>query len=398
MKKLILLTVGGLLLGNAFAAPLSGQEDFSAWKNFSGVFEKIYNDTRVLDVTAVCERVLEWPYFWDTEGKLIFSLEDCEEFAETGRLSSFVNTHSGSKVDIDRWIEIFRQKYSFEERLWRYEYNLQRTITFSSIWQDGDGGGGLSPEKINSPVDLVVVWNEIDEILFGTLAEYPEFASFTESDADIFVPWQVTPEEDDWIDQRAEKKMAYGIEKKHYPDGEASIAGGFAEQSRIFEEELNVHSLIPGRATTQTFDMPFTGIPVPMGTGMYVDTAASPAESPDVPEQMMILEQTPMGELEGAFAKFFRQQSATELRDAQEDGSRMNWLQRIFVTAPIQTDQEFSDTISQLLRLRAETRAQDIGTVEVVPLQQFNTTLDVWIDTLEKWKTANESFLTHTAQ
>ncbi len=397
MKSFFLLIGVTVLFGGVCAAPISGHDDFSAWSDFEGMFGKIYNDMLELDVTAICERVLEWPDFLDEEDELIFSLEDCEEFAETGRLSDFVNIHSGSKTDIDRWIDIFRAKYGFEKQVWRDEYNLQRQFALSSIWNDGDGGG-IPPKMVTSPVDLVVRWNEIDDVLFGKLAEQPEFESFSESEDDIFELWAEEPAVDLWLDQSAEKKIPYGISQKHYKDGESSIVGGYAEQSRIFEEELNTNSLIAGRATTQTFDIAFTGAPMPMSTGMSVDAVASAAESTDLPEQVTILEQVPMGELEGVFAKFFLQQSATELRDAKNDGSRMAWLHKIFVEAPEQTNQEFSDNISDLLQRRFETRAKKGGLLEILPLQHFNTTLDVWIEILDEWIKVNEDFLTHVAK
>ncbi len=398
MMKSIFIFAGLIFLfGTTFATPIKGYEEFSDWSDFNGMFGKIYNDIQEIDITEICERVLEWPDFLDEEGELIFSLEDCEEFVEDGILSSFVNSHAGSKTNIDRWIEVFRSKYEFEKELWRKEYDLQRKMALSSIWNDGDGGG-LPPKKRTSPVDLVLRWNEIDKILFGVIAEQPEFESFIESEDDIFDPWSETPEEDIWIDQRANNLIPYGIAQNHYSEGEKSIVGGYAEQAKMFEEDLNAHSLIAGKATTQSFDMAFTGAPIPTSTGMHVDADASIAESPDVPEQITVLEQVPMGELEGVFAKFFQQQSSSELRDAQDDGSRTGWFYKIFVEVPEQTNEEFLENIAHLLRVRSERRMQDTGLSELIPLTQFNTTLDIWIKILDKWKDVNGEFLKNVAK
>ena len=45
----------------------------------------------------------------------------------------------------------------------------------------------------------------------------------------------------------------------------------------------------------------------------------------------------------------------------------------------------------------SETRDKEAGLEELVPLQKFNTTLDVWIEILNLWKFVNEEFITHTS-
>lgn len=389
-------------MGTVSAAPFAGGEDFSSWSDFEGIYSAMYRNTQIEDVTEICERVLQWPDFLDEEGELIFSLEDCEEFAQTGGLSSFVNTHAGSRKDISRWIEVFQVKYAFEKNIWHYEYNLQRKLALAAIWNDGDGGVDnpkederITPKKRTSPVDLVLQWNDIDRILFGVLAEYPEFESFIENTDDITDPWAETPAQDVWLDQRTEKILPYDILTRYYSTDKKSISGGYEEQSRMFEEELNPHSLILGKATSGTFDSAFTGSPLPTSTGMNFYMAESIPTSPDIPEHESILEKTPMGELDGVFADFFQQQSSAELRDTQSNGSRTEWLQQIFVIAPTKTNEELKENIEELLRLRSETRAQDAGVLETLPLQQFNTMLDVWISVLDTWKKVNKEFLTH---
>lgn len=402
MKK-ILFVCGICILGSAFAAPIPGGEEFSSWSRFEGMFSQIYRDVRAEDRTEICERVLEWPEFLNTDGSLLFSLEDCEEFAKTN-VSDFLKNHEYAQTKVREKIEALRIRYEFEKKLWHYQHDLERRMALSSIWNDGDGGvenpeedKKLTPKKRTSPVDLVMLWNEIDRILFGIEAEYPEFSSFTPSEEEISSPWAEVPEKDSWLDQRAENIKLYSILlKKYYSDAKKSISAGYEEQARMFEEELNVHSLIPGRATTGTFDSAFTGSPLPVSAGMNFNTVESVPQSPDVPEQETVLEQVPMGELEGAFAKFFRQQSAIELRDAQNDSSRTNWFEKIFVSAPAQTNEAFRKNIAHLLQIRSETRVQDGGLLELLPLQQFNTTLDVWISLLNDWeKRINPAFLLH---
>ncbi len=378
-----------------WSAPV-GSEELSRWSDFQGLYHQMYDDTFVVDETAICERVLQWPEFWDEEKEeLIFSLEDCETFADTNTLTYFVNTHLLSKTDADYWMGVVQNRYNSEKVLWQKEYDLKRTLSFSNIWTDGDGGGEETPKKRTSPVDLVVSWNEIDKILFGVIAEYPEYASFSESEEDIKISWSEEPEEDEWLDQRGDKKGPYGVDQKHYKDGEESLSGGYAEQIVIFEEDLNTNSLIPGRATTQTFDMPFSGKPIPPSTGMHVDADATPAESTDDPLQISVLEQKPMGELEGAFSKLFQQQSLAELRDAREDGSRFNWLYKVFVTDQNALDQGFFGNIASLVQIRSDIRNKDIARLDVLPVQKFVTVIDVWISVLEKWKKVNEVFLTN---
>lgn len=401
MKNIFLILCLSLI-GTVSAAPFSGGEDFSSWSDFEGIYSEMYKDIRVEEGTEICERVLQWPDFLDEEGTLIFSLEDCEEFAQTGGLSSFVNAHAGSINDISRWIEVFQVKYAFERDIWHYEYNLQRKSALAAIWNDGDGGVDtpkederLTPKQRTSPVDLVLQWNDIDRVLFGVLAEYPEFESFIENTDDITSPWAETPAQDEWLDQRAEKIRPYTISDRYYSTDKKSISGGYEEQSRMFEEELNPNSLILGKATTGTFDSAFTGSPLPTSTGMNFYMAKSIPASPDIPEHESVLKQTPMGELDGVFADFFQQQSSSELRDTQSNGSRTEWLQQIFVLAPQKTDQELTENIEKLLRLRSETRAHDAGVLEILPLQQFNTVLDVWISVLETWEKVNKEFLTH---
>jgi hypothetical protein len=405
MKK-ILLVCGILILGTASAAPIPGGEEFSSWSSFEGMFDQIYKDVRAEDRTEICERVLEWSEFLDKDGTLIFSLEDCEAFANTN-VSDFLKKNEQSSTKVREKTDALQKRYEFEKKVWHYEHDLERMTALSSIWNDGDGGvenpeedTKLTPKKRTSPVDLIMSWNEIDRILFGMEAKYPEFSTFIASEESIDVPWLETPENDSWLDQRAEKIQLYSILlKKYYTDAKKSISGGYEEQARMFEEELNVHSLIPGRATTGTFDSAFTGSPLPVSAGMNFNTVDSIPASPDIPEQESVLKQTPMGELEGAFSKFFRQQSAIELRDVLEglsNLSRVDSFYKFFVTVPAETNQQFAENISHLLRVRAETRLQDGGLLELLPLQQFNTTLDVWISILNGWeKKVNKSFLTH---
>ena len=401
MKK-ILFVCGILILGTVSAAPIEGGEEFSSWSKFEGMFSQIYKDVRTEDRTEICERVLEWPEFLDEEGKLIFSIEDCVAFVDTN-MSDFLKKHEQSFLEMREARDVLRKRYEFEKNIWHYEHDLARKAALSSIWNDGDGGVDklqedekVTPIKRTSPVDLVMLWNEVDRILFGIEARYPEFASFTPSEEDIASPWKEIPENDSWLDQRVEHFWLYFSNLDKYQDGEESISAGYEEQSRMFKEELNTYSLIPGRATTGTFDSPFTGLPLPVTTGMNFTVVNSIPASPDIPEQESILKQVPMGELEGVFAKFFHQQSVFELRDAQNDSARTSEIQNS-ASVSAQMNKEFEENISHLLQVRAETRLQDGGLLEILPIQQFNTMLDVWISILDYWKTeVNKEFLSHT--
>ncbi len=401
MRKICLIAGCLLFSTTVLSAPIPGHDHFSEWGDFQGMFEKIYKDTRELDVTAICERVLEWPDFLNEEGELIFSLEDCEEFAYTENLSNFVNTHSGSKTTIDRWIEVFRVKYAFEKQLWQFEHDMQRQLALAYIWNDGDGGKNDAneqpePQERTSPVDLVFRWNEIDNILFGELAEYPEFAAFTESTDDIFDSWEGEPTEDPWLNQQ-EEVFTYDP-LRNYSEREKSITGGYEELARMFEEKLNTYSLIAGKMTTQTFDAPFTGYFVPVGLGMHVDGAVSPSVSPDIPTQLGVLEKSPMKEFDGLFPLFFRQQSTLELRGESFTSSSRRIsasLHEAFSTMVDKMNTDLTEKVAVLLRDISETREKDEGLTNLVPLQKFNTTLDVWIDILNLWKIVNEKFLTH---
>lgn len=405
MKK-ILVVFGILFLGAASAAaipsPILGEDTFSSWSNFEGIFSQIYKDVRIENSTEICERVLQWPEFWE-DGEQIFSLEDCEDFVGT-TVSDFLKSHEYAYTNIRDKTEALRVKYEFEKALWHYQHDLERRTALSSIWNDGDGGvenppsaeQKLVPEERTSPVDLVTLWNQIDHILFGVQATYPKFASFVPSDDPLDEEWAETPDNDPWLDQRTERLPAYTPEsKRYYTDGEKSIAGGYEEKAHMFEYELNPSPLITGAATTQTFDMAFTGMPMPMSGGMNFDTAETVPASPDIPEQESILQQIPMGELNGAFAKFFRQQSSVELKDTQNDGARNKILQNILVLAPEEKSQNFVENIKNLLQIRKETGIEDTGQLELLPLQQFNTVLDAWISVLNKWQLVNVSFLTH---
>lgn len=401
MKK-IFLVCGILILGTVSAAPIPGGEEFALWSSFEGMFDQIYKDVLAEDRTEICERVLEWPEFLDEEGKLIFSLEDCEAFADTN-VSDFLRKNEQSVTEMREVRDALRKRYKFEKNIWHYEHNLARKTALSSIWNDGDGGVDkpkedrkLTPIKRTSPVDLVMLWNEIDRILFGIEAKYPEFLTFIESEEAIDTPWEEVSENDSWLDQRAEKIQLYSIIlKKYYTDAKKSISAGYEEQARMFEEELNVHSLITGRTATGTFDTAFTGIPIPLSLGINFNIVESVPASPDIPEQESILKQVPMGELDGVFAKFFRQQSVFELRDAQNDSARTSEIQNSS-SVSAQMNKEFEENMSHLLQVRSEMRLQDGGLLELLPLQQFNTTLDVWISMLNVWeKTVNRGFLTH---
>lgn len=412
MKKLFLLSGVFILFGNVCAAPINGYGEFSSWSaceepsstpctDFKGMFDQIYKDVLAEDRTEICERVLEWPEFLDEEGKLIFSLEDCEAFADTN-VSDFLRKNEQSVTEMREVRDALRKRYEFEKNIWHYEHNLARKTALSSIWNDGDGGVDkpkedrrLTPIKRTSPVDLVMLWNEIDRILFGIEAKYPEFLTFIESEEAIDTPWEEVPENDSWLDQRAEKIQQYDTHYIYYTGTKKSISAGYKEQARMFEEELNVHSLTTGRTATGTFDTAFTGIPIPLSLGINFNIVESVPASPDIPEQESILKQVPMGELDGVFAKFFRQQSVFELRDAQNDSARTSEIQNSS-SVSAQMNKEFEEDMSHLLQVRSEMRLQDGGLLELLPLQQFNTTLDVWISMLNVWeKTVNREFLTH---
>jgi len=395
MKKLFLIAGGILLSTTVLSAPIPGVNHFSYWNDFKGMFNKIYTDTQELDVAAICERVLEWPDFLDEEGELIFSLEDCEELVKSG-VSSFVNTHSKSLTQTEKLSNALEVKYSFEKQLWQEEYDLQRQVALAYIWNDGDGGANPennppAPKERTSPVDLVFRWNEIENILFGVLTEYPEFASFKESTDDIFDPWEEEPTEDPWLDQR-EKVFSYAP-WVNYSAGEKSITGGYEELARMFEEKLNAFSLISGKMTTQTLDAPFTGSCVPNGIGMNVDGAAAPAVSPDIPAQIAIQEKVPTND--GIFPIFFRQQAAEELRNPYYISRKDSLNQTLEDSEGI--NDALSNLIDTVSRYTEESRDKELGLAELLPLEQFNTTLDVWISNLKKWKSINEEFITHTA-
>ena len=116
-----------------WSAPV-GSEELSRWSDFQGLYHQMYDDTFVVDETAICERVLQWPEFWDEEKEeLIFSLEDCETFADTNTLTYFVNTHLLSKTDADYWMGVVQNRYNSEKVLWQKEYDLKRTLSFSNI-------------------------------------------------------------------------------------------------------------------------------------------------------------------------------------------------------------------------------------------------------------------------
>lgn len=401
MKKIFLITGLIFLSTTVWSAPISGQKEFTKWSDFEGMFGKIYNDTRVLDVTAVCERVLEWPNFLDEEGEPKFSLKDCEELSQYG-LSSFVNSNSKSLQQTEELRNAFGVKYFFEKELWQYEYDLQRQLALSYIWNDGDGGqksGNKEPaaQKITSPVDLVFRWNEIDHILFGELAEYPEFAAFKKSTDDIYDPWKAEPIKAFWLNQQ-ENIFSYDP-FRNYSDNEISITGGYEGVARMFEEKLNTHSLIAGKMTTQTFDAPFTGSFVPNGIGMHMNGVSSPSVSPGSPAQLEILKKTPMKELNGVFPLFFRQQSTSELRTSFSSKQKRisESLHETFITMTNQINTDLNEKVARLLQELTEKRDKDAGLEELLPLQKFNTTLDVWIDILELWKFVNEEFVTHNS-
>ncbi len=381
-----------------FGAPIPGVDHFSYWNDFEGMFDEIYIDTQELDVTAICERVLEWPNFSD-EGKLIFSLEDCEELAGSD-VSSFVNAHSKSLKQTEELSNAFAVKYSFEKQLWQEEHDLQRQVALSYIWNDGDGGANPEnkkpvPKERTSPIDLVFRWNEIDDILFGELAEYPNFLAFKESKDKISTPWPAEPAAELWFNQQQE---VFDYDPfRNYSDNEISITGGYEGLARMFEEKLNAYSLISGKMTTQTFDAPFTGSYVPNGIGMHVDGATAPAVSPDVPAQITVRGEVPMKEFDGIFPLFFRQQSTSELRESFNHLSNRisDSLHETFITRVDDNNRDLMEKVDSLLRELAETRDTDAGLEEFIPLQKFNTTLDVWIDILNLWKQVNEEFVTH---
>lgn len=377
-----------LFMGNVSAAPIFGDHEFTDWSDFGGMYGKLYRDVILIDNEEICLRVLQWPQFVE-DGEPVFSLDDCLGFAEEGSLTSFANTKAGTKTDLERWSELMGLKFDFEKQLWQQENSLKRQLALGTIWTDGDLGG----DRTTSPFDLVVRWNEIDEILHGEKTTYPNYLALSESDDDIYADWVEDEAVDEWLNQKADNLPS----PSDYPDGEESFAGGFDEQKRNFND-IASNSLIPGEAVQQTFGVPFRGSPVPTSLQMNVDAVPSIPESPDDAEQVAVQDEIPFGELQGVFGEFFEEQTALELREAEEDASRSDLFHQIFSVDPGETDKAFEEKIDLLLRDHADTRLHDGGQLELLPLLQWNIVLDTWIDNLDKWKGTTETFLTNPKQ
>ena len=386
MKKLLCL-VSIVWCASSSNAAVFGDNEFTAWSDFDGIFHKIYLDVIEVYNEEICKRVLQWPQFVE-DGELIFSLEDCLSFAEKGELSDFANEKAGSKTEIDSWLDLIGLKYDFEKQLWQQEFSLKRQLSFGAIWYDGDQGG----EVANSPIDLVVSWNEVDEIMHGEKATSPNYKSQVEEEIE---EWPEEPESDDWMNQSEDNLDS----PSDYPDGEESFAGGFDEQKRNFND-IAANSLIPGdgAGVQQTMGGPFRGSPVPTSIQMNVDTVASLPESPDAAAQDSVKEEVPFGELQGIFSKVFEEQSAVELRETVDNGSRADLLHQIFSVDSGESDAGLTESIDMVFQEHIETTMKDAAQQDLLPRQQWNILLDTWVENLEKWKTTTEVFLTNPRQ
>lgn len=317
MKKLLL--VGTILLlatvthaAGYYPNKLNNNESFSGFEHFQNVYNKIYKDVHNENKTKVCIRALEDPEL-TASITVDKTIADCKKLKKLS-VPDFFETVFTSKKKFARFRNYAERQFDLEKSLLRFENDLARRNGLTSIFSDGDCGGGTK----NSPFDLVVDLNKIDKIFFGEKAEKPcpkWLTSPTDEDDGEFIS-----KAEPWQDQSKEKPKSPFSK----PD---SIAGGLEALVKIIKKAITF-SLVAVKSTKYIFESDSDTTGLPSGSGEFnVNTPNPAAASQDPPEWETVQETTVGGELEMLEKDAFLKLDCPEL-EKTKDISRKGHLRK----------------------------------------------------------------------